>query len=398
MPEAVDYDTPLDPPDLAIVNEWTAAHGEDSSDPAGMLDFALGRGATLHLVSRLAYMCVTREPHGNKRVTDLPYIQKMLGAGYEPAVVRDLFVRFCLIEGGQGEHYSHCEGFWCNDSIIRKLFDTADGLLAFLGALAEVDPNPILAHRDYLAYWLGARRNPEARGEEARMKVGAADARVVMMRAARSSNLGMVETDGQLKVLLDLPPAEVATAACWVRACWIRNLLLMGYALASHLTPQRNADVILMEIRDELRRRPERAPESYRWLLEGIRRAGGDQYWQFSRHHDTLRWAVESAGWQFMRVTSRDNPRRPGQPDLQVEPKGRTGRIVLKHRIVDFGDKLKEGDEVIVSERLIQDKAPVFTGTNLRIFVTELPAAAPPNWAMEQEFMDHNRFFPDRQG
>ena len=340
-------------------------------------------------------------------MTDLPYIYILLDTGCDQNWVRDLFVRFCLIEGGQCEEYGHRSGFWVERS-AWDMFGTADELLAFALALAEVVPGDVLNHHDRLAFELG---NREMAGgcqpgssdfvvainrysEETRADKGKPKAKLAMMRAAR--NLGMVENNHQLELLQSLPIADVSHAAARVSSCWIRNLLLQGYVLADNLADQRCVDVIISQLYDEAKRRPEQVPEMYRWVLEGIKRAGGEQYWQFSRHYNSLRYFVTNAGWEFQRVTARDNPRRPGQPDLQVELKDRGTRVVLKYRKGDLGDHLKEGDEVIVGKWLYEGLTPVFAKPGFAIYVVELPAAAPPNWGQEREFTSNNRFSPDR--
>jgi hypothetical protein len=402
---------PLDAHDKVIKDKLTEEFGEYPSDMMAMFARAIELGATLDLLGRLADHCYTTKSRGFE-VTGLPYIQMLLDARDEAgnrrfprAVVRDLFVRLCLIEGWNDERRYHNEGFW-EDASAMWLFDNPDQLVAFACAQAEIEPNRALAHRGILAYWLGCLRrgltNPDSIAsvtlKEELTEAGMADARIVMMRAARHVN--WVRSYAELAVLLELPLADVATAATRCDSNWPRNLILQGFALGHHLVSGENEGWIRSQITEEIQAHPERAPEIYRWVLEGIRQAGGEQYWQFNRLYDYLRYLVAEAGWEFKRLTSHDNPRRPGEPDLQVEITGHSGRIVLKHSNRGTRhDRLREGDEVIVPTVSMIEQlkwAPVFQKGHLSIYSTELWAAAPPSDPMKDHCQETGRFYGEQ--
>lgn len=397
MGSSIEYDEH----DQSIIAKLEARFGHHTAEHvAAAFDIALAGRASEVLLQEIARL-YTERVHtmavGREHYT-LPYIPKLLAAGYEPSLVRDIFVRLSLQEGHYGEHRNHQRGFWHTPE-AQELFDTAESLLAYCLAYAKLSPGDIIDRHDTLAYCLGRLRRPHMRAAEWEklVETGKADARLVMLEAAR--NVPHLRNDRQLEILLELPMAEQSRAAAGMipagpAAINTHACLLMGNVLAKCRGPQAHGiEPIIAAIRRACGSSPKWTPEIYRWVLEGIRRAEGDGYWQMSKYFEQLRWAVQGGGWQFMRLVSRDNPRRPGQSDLQVELRGGKGRIVLKHdnRGARY-DRLHEGDEVIVSAEMVKQHEPVFTGPTLAIYVVELHPAAPPSFKMEDARKSTNRY------
>lgn len=369
-----DHDIEVVIPELERLTEGS------ESDQAAIFDLALQNGASVGLLINIAATYVEYAANGTT-ITGLPYAGKLVKAGYSNEDVRAFVSHLCLVEESIHGTAPHVAGFWA-DRKAQEVFD-AESLLRLLLAFADQNPYNLLKERYTTILWMFAeRRNAEKGGSphHGNPKGGEEDTLRVMSRAA--VHLEYLRWDDMLETLMKVSASARLVAAQRVD-CSRQGLILKGYALAGGLDHE-SRERIVSSVYREMSVCIDKGDHTtvtmmYRWLLEGVYRRTGREHYEFQQGMMVLRGLLERNGWQFLPATSRQNPRN-NLSDLQVEAFTRTGKVVLKHlNKGQRGERVKEGDEIIVHPSQWASLSPVFTGPKIKIFVTELHPSSPPS-------------------
>lgn len=382
-------------------------HFADKEGPdAECFDFFLERGASLAVLENIAvrYWDSEKDDEGVIRETGLPYVSKLLDAGFTTDQVREFIVRMCTKGQGMFEEKYHARAFLAN-SAPWQVFDSVQSLSEILIKVGEPCGEKFLEQTRAIALAFGRMRKPEFTREDALAEAGWRDMMSIMKAVAKHF---LFVTSEQMKVLRTLPK-DVQIEAGWFVAMRHDTIPLIGKLIARHF---RDSDLGLSRrLSEEISRKPHRAPVIYRWYLLGVeedfeeidRNPYRDEaYRQFPRErvpelyrnfflerraHLGVRADVELAGWKFAKLVVETNTKDPDFGALQVEFTGYDGtKIVIRHRNKELGQELKEGDEVIIPTKRPDDWTSVREERGrVRIYEAELQHAAPPTKVMQAD-------------
>ena len=368
-----DHDTEVVIPELEKLTE-----GSDH-DQAALFDLALKKGASLELLKDIAVSYLTRR-HDEYEVVALPYVGKLLDAGYPTTTAAALVSHLCLIDEGYGTE-AHIAGFWA-DSKAQNVFEDVESLKRFLMALADVSPTGVIRHLEQIQEMFAVRRTPlDRRGYRPgiNLSLGEDDTTRVLSRAA--AHLEYIHSDDVLDLLLKRVTVSSRIMAAKRVNISRQGLTLIGAVMSTFALTHEDEQQLFHKVYGEIKHRMEsgnyaEAIMVYRWLLEGVKRQTGRDNYEFHKGLMHLRSQMEYHGFRILTVTSREKKNRAGF-DLQVELSERGKRIVVKH--LERGERhehVHEGDEVILHPSMLSQ--PVFAKGNLSIYVTELFPLTPP--------------------
>jgi hypothetical protein len=369
--------------DERVMELVQSLHDSDNRPSIDALyDLALAEGASIDLLARVAWSYVSRAgEYGTSefyQITGLPYVAKLLAAGFAKEEVAGVIRRRCL-EGDFADE--HCKGLVVEPA-ARTLFDLNEAT-DLLTALVKQEPNWVLAQRYVLAEWLGGVREPDiacamqaasTQGEAERKQrelvhIGLSLVEPVLIAAA--DVVTSLRSYAEISAMRSLPEVvRVMTVVSMRDARNSASVAYKGYVLINtkwsrlwklrHQLPRGfNAHEALMRDLRTLIHDADDADEVYRWLTEGARLAGAQLVWterrstgeldhiplwcdEFSQARE-VRKIIQNAGWRFLPLT-----RRPSSLlEVSFRDGGRTVRIVYQ-AITGRDPNVTEGTEVIV--------------------------------------------------
>jgi hypothetical protein len=374
--------------DRVIIEQINREFPEDWTHPRPYLAKMVQLGASDELlIHTIAYWI--QMDRGTPHVSTLgwvPVLHELKGRDY----TRDFLVRVCTMDWDQGEGYEFREAFW-NDPVGRALFATAQEALSFAVKLAALQPNDLITkHREVLTDWFKA-LDPD---------LHILHLHQIEQEAAK--HLQFIENEQELDAVLRLrnDRDKVRVAGRGMPYGW--KLVLIGYLMAGHAPDMHYVE---SQIMDFMWGYPSLAPNVYRWIAEGYRRYAiqwakkphwnsPEEYWRFllDERIDSpwIRRTImykDSGDWRFVRLNR----------NLQaILPRGtRQGTMILQHvEPIDGADSsLQEGDEVIVSARLVQSLRPTKVTPAGFTYELSLTPATPPSGEM---LADWHRYLSTR--